>query len=308
MKDQLINPPSFYDFLSPRYWPTWLGLGLMRGIVSLPHKLRLLFGRGLGLLLGSVLIRRRQVIKANLDLCFPELPPKARKQLFWRHWQALGMGMVETAMSWWMDDEALRNLVEVTGLEHLENALMEKRGVILLTGHCTTLELAAHALAVYCPFHAMYRPLRNRLADSVVLRARLSRSPRVYTSQDTRAMVRSLREGAAVWYAMDQDQGRQHAVFVPFFGIPTATITTTTRLARMSDSAVVPYWPQRLANGRYRIKILPKLADFPGEQEQDTWRINALLEDLIRETPEQYLWAHRRFKTRPPGSPSLYPR
>ena len=254
------------------------------------------------------MVSRRQTVEINLRLCFPALSDEERHPLAQRHLEALGMGMVETAMSWWLGDAALRALGEVEGLEHLQAALERKKGILLFTGHCTTLELAAHLLATHVSFHAMYRPLRNRLADAIVLRARARRSPRVYARDDIRALLRSLSEGAAVWYAMDQDQGGAHAVFAPFFGVPASTITTTSRLARMTGAAVVPYWPIRLPDGRYRIRVFPALEDFPKDPLQDTARLNALLESWIREAPEQYLWVHRRFKTRPPGEPDLYGR
>jgi len=298
---------SLSSFLAPRYWPTWVGLGLTRILVSLPHSMRLTLGAWLGWTLGRWVASRYRTVDVNLKLCFPELDESGRRQLVRYHLESLGMGMVETAMSWWLDDTDLRPLVEVEGKEHLQTALRKGRGVILFTGHFTTLEIAAHLLAIHVPFHAMYRPLRNSLADSVVLRARCRRSPRVYARDDIRAMIRSLGEGAAVWYAMDQDQGGAHSVFSPFFGVPAATITTTTRLARITGAAVVPYWPVRLPDGRYRIRIFPALEDFPGsDPSQDTDRINAMLEGWVREVPDQYLWVHRRFKTRPPGSPDLY--
>ncbi|CAK0744280.1 Lipid A biosynthesis lauroyltransferase [Gammaproteobacteria bacterium] len=300
--------PNLSNFLAPRHWPTWVGLGITRAVVALPHGARLALGARLGKTLGQWVASRYQTVDINLGLCFPTLDALERRQLVQRHLEALGMGMMETAMSWWLDDAALYPLAEVKGEEHLRTAQEKGRGVILFTGHFTTLELAAHLLAIHVPFHAMYRPLRNPLADAIVLRARCRRSPRVYARDDIRAMVRSLGEGAAVWYAMDQDQGGAHAVFAPFFGVPAATITTTSRLARITGAAVVPYCPVRLPDGRYRIHIFPALADFPGDPAEDAARLNALLEGWIREAPEQYLWVHRRFKTRPPGSPDLYHR
>ncbi|CAK0778569.1 Lipid A biosynthesis lauroyltransferase [Gammaproteobacteria bacterium] len=294
------------NFLSPRYWPTWIGLGITRLVVMLPHGIRLALGAWLGRTLGQWVASRYQTVDINLRLCFPALSEEERWQLVRHHLESLGMGMMETAMSWWLDDAALCPLVEVEGKEHLLAALEKGRGVILFTGHFTTLEIAAHLLAIHVPFHAMYRPLRNPLADAVVLRARCRRSPRVYARDDIRAMIRSLGEGAAVWYAMDQDQGGAHSIFSPFFGVPASTITTTSRLARITGAAVVPYWPVRLPNGRYRIRIFPALGNFPDDPSDDTNRINAMLEGWIREVPEQYLWVHRRFKTRPPGSPDLY--
>ncbi len=298
--------PGLSSFLAPHHWPTWVGLGITRAAVALPHETRLALGAQLGKTLGKWVTSRRITVETNLQLCFPTLTDEERHCLAQRHLESLGMGMIETAMSWWLDDAALRALGEIEGLEHFYTAMAKQQGIILFTGHFTTLELAAHLLATHVPFHAMYRPLRNPLADATTLRARCRRSPRVYARDDVRSMLRSLKEGAAVWYAMDQDQGGAQAVFAPFFGVPASTITTTSRLARITGAAVVPYWPMRLPDGRYRIRILPALEGFPSDPAEDTARLNALLESWIREVPEQYLWVHRRFKTRPPGCPDLY--
>ena len=296
-----MNFPTYSQWLGLRHWPTWCGLGLTRAVVALPHAQRLALGAGLGKRLGVWATSRHHTVEVNLALCFPTWSAAKRQQLLVRHFESLGMGMIETAMSWWLEDAALRPLVQIEGEEHLQAAASKGQGVILLTGHCTTLELAAHLLAIHVPFHAMYRPLRNPLADAVVLRARLRRSPCVYAHHDIRALVRSLSEGATVWYATDQDQGGGHAVFAPFFGVPAATLTTVSRLARLSGAAVVPYWPIRLPNGQYHIRIFSALEDFPTDPTTDTIRLNALLEGWVSATPEQYLWVHRRFKTRPPG-------
>lgn len=219
------------------------------------------------------------------------------------------MGIVETAMSWWLNDTELHNLVTVTGVNNLVTACARGRGVILFTGHFTTLELAGHLLSIQLPaypIHAMYRPLRNSLADAIVLRARCRRSPHIFARTDIRAMIRSLKEGAIVWYAIDQDQGGAQSLFAPFFGIPAATLTTTSRLAQITGAAVVPYFPMRLDNGNYRLEIFPALDNFPQSPLADAIRLNELLAQWIRIIPEQYLWAHRRFKTRPPGMPDLY--
>ncbi|CAK0753685.1 Lipid A biosynthesis lauroyltransferase [Gammaproteobacteria bacterium] len=300
--------PNLADFSAPRYWPTWMGLGVTRLAVALPHKTRLALGAWLGKTSGQWVASRRQTVETNLALCFPALDEQERKQLARRHLESLGMGMIETAMSWWLDDGTLRPLAVLEGEEHLQAAREKGRGVILFTGHFTSLELAGHLLGIHFPLHVMYRPLRNPLADAVVLRARCQRSPGVYARDDIRAMVRGLEQGATVWYAMDQDQGGARVVFAPFFGVPTATLTTTSRLAKITGAAVVPYWPARLPNGHYRIRIFPALENFPGDPDQDAARLNALLEEWIREVPEQYLWVHRRFKTRPPGVPDPYKR
>lgn len=304
-KTNLVND-NFTKFLAPRYWATWLGLGITRLAVMLPHRQRLALGRWLGRTLGSLIKSRRRTIATNLKLCFPELTNPEREQLIYRHLESLGMGMIETAMSWWLNDDELSALAIIEGAEYLRSAQANGYGVILFTGHFTSLELGGHLLGIHFPVHAMYRQLRNYLADSIVLQGRSRRSPKLYARDDIRSMVRDLKKGAIVWYAMDQDQGGAQAIFAPFFGVPAATLTTTSRLAKLTGALVIPYWPTRLPDGRYRIRILPALDNFPSDPAQDAIRLNALLEEWIKQTPEQYLWVHRRFKTRPAGMLDFY--
>ena len=304
-------PTRLFDwhFLAPRYWPVWLGLGLMKCMAALPFRWQLAAGGRMGRLLGKIARRRRRIAAINLELCFPEWSPAERNTLLEQHFAALGIGLFETAMAWWAPDEKLRGLARVEGAEHLERALAGGKGVILLTGHFTTLELGARFITWHQPFHAMYRSHKNPLYETVMRRERERRSrfPPL-PHEDLRGLLRAFRKGRAVWYAPDQNHGRRNSVFVPFFGIPACTITATSRLAALSGAAVVPYFPRRLAGtAGYEVVILPALEHFPGgDVTADTRRINELLEHYVRRAPDQYLWVHRRFKTRPPGSPSLY--
>ena len=281
----------------------------MRVMSALPFAWQLTLGRWIGRILGRLARHRRRVARINLELCYPHLTPSQRRKLLRAHMAALGVGLFETAMAWWAEDSQLQELAQVEGLEHLDRALEQGRGVILLTGHFTHLELGARFIAMHRPFHAMYRPHRNPLYETVMRRERERRSrfpplPR----DDLRGIVRALRQGRAIWYAPDQNYGAKGSVFVPFFGVPALTITATSRLAQMSGALVVPYFPQRLPGHRgYRVTILPALEDFPGDDPTlDARRINELIEGWIDQVPEQYLWVHRRFKTRPPGMTRVY--
>ncbi len=297
-------------FLAPRYWPLWLGLGLMKIMAALPFRWQLAMGRTGGRWLGWIARRRRRIAAINLELCFPELTAARRAELLEAHFAALGMALFETAMAWWAPDEKLRGLARVEGVEHLERAMARGKGVILLTGHFTTLELGARFITWHQSFHALYRPHKNPLYETVMQceRERRSRLPPL-SREDLRGLLRAFKRGRAVWYAPDQNHGPRNSVFVPFFGVPTCTITATARLAALSGAAVVPYFPRRLpGTAGYEVVVLPALEHFPSDDvTADTRRINELLENAIRRAPEQYLWVHRRFKTRPPSSPSVYP-
>jgi len=295
---------------SIHYWLTWLGLGLLWCLSRLPYAWLLGIGRLLGRLLRRFGRRREQIAAVNLALCFPDLPADARDRVITELFDSLGMGVMEMAMSWWTPDSKLQPLSDIKGLEHLQAALQQGKGVILLSGHFTTLEIGGRLLAQRAPFHVMYREHKNAAFEAVMHAARVRNFGKAIPRGDLRGMLNSLKDNVPVWYAPDQDYGADQSVFVPFFGIPAASITGTSRLARISGAPVVPFFQTRLPGSRgYRLTLYPALDNFPGESvEADTRRINTLLEDRIRAQPGQYLWVHRRFKTRPPGEPGIYDR
>ena len=296
-------------FHTPGYWPTWILLGSMWLVAQLPYRMQMAIGRTLGRGMALLARKRRRIAEINLGLCFPELSETERKALLKDHFRSLGMGIVETAMSWWTPESKLRPLAHIEGLEHLQAALARGKGVILLSGHFTSLEIGGRLLVLFTPFHVLYRRHKNPLFDAVMKRARERNFDKAIPREDMRGMLRSLKNNMPVWYAADQDYGREKSVFAPFFGIRAATITATSRLAHASGAAVVPFFQQRLKDGSgYLLQIYPALTDIPGAtQETDTARINSILEDHIRQAPENYLWVHRRFKTRPKDEPNLYP-
>lgn len=297
-------------FLAPRYWPTWLGLGVLRVLALLPFAWQVRIGAAFGRLALRFSPHRRHVTRVNLELCFPELDAAQRHTLLIKHFESLGIGMLETALSWWSAPGRLRPLTRIEGLEHLHAALARGKGVILLSAHFTTLEIGGRLLAQHAPFHVMYREHKNALFEAVMKHAREHHYEKAIERSDIRGMLRSLKDNHPVWYAPDQNYGREHSTFVPFFGIAASTITATSRLARMSGAAVVPFFQERLEGGTgYRLHLQPALENFPGDDiEQDTLRVNAVIEAEIRRVPEQYLWTHRRFKTRPPGEADVYAR
>jgi len=290
-------------FLAPRFWPTWLMFGLLWLVTRLPFGAQMAVGRLIGALALRLATRRRHIAAVNLELCFPALDASERRALLEAHFDALGKGVVETALAWWGRARHLRDRVCLVGLHHLEEARARGRGVILLSAHFTTLELGGRLLALHSRFHVLYRKHRNPLFEYVMQRARQRRFECAIPRDDSRALLGSLRAGMPVWYAPDQNHAGPQSVFAPFFGIPASTLTATARLARLSGAAVVPFFQARLPDGAgYLLVLCPALADFPGQDTaQDAARINRLIEDVVREIPEQYLWVHRRFKTRPAG-------
>ncbi|MEZ0194640.1 lipid A biosynthesis lauroyl acyltransferase [Pseudomonas qingdaonensis] len=297
-------------FLHPRFWPLWLGLALLWLIVQLPYRALLVLGRLLGALMYRVAGDRRRIAARNLELCFPELPSVERTRLLKENFASTGIAFFEMAMSWWWPKARLARLAHIEGLEHLQAAQRDGQGAILMALHFTTLEIGAALLGQEHTIDGMYREHKNPLFDFVQRRGRERHNldSLAVEREDVRGMLKLLRSGRAIWYAPDQDYGAKQSVFVPLFGIEAATVTATTKFARLGRARVIPFTQQRLADGSgYRLVIHAPLQDFPGESEEaDCLRINQWIESVLRECPEQYLWAHRRFKSRPPGAPKLY--
>jgi len=296
-------------FLHPRFWLNWLGLGLMRLSVILPASWQLAIGKVIGQLMWRFAKDRARTAHRNLELCFPELSISERQDLLRRNMQTMGMMPLETALSWWASDEKLAKRVDYRGLEHLQAALAKGKGVILLTGHFTSMELGGRLMMLKQPTYVMFRELKSPLFNSVMLKYRQFHSEGTILQADMRGMLKALKKNKVVWYAPDQDFGRRTCVFAKFFGVQAATIPATARIAKMSGAAVVPYVPIRQADGRYLIDIGPALENYPTDDElDDAQRINDWVESQVRQSPEQYLWVHRRFKTQPEGKGQLYKR
>jgi KDO2-lipid IV(A) lauroyltransferase len=297
-------------FLHPRFWPLWLGLGGLWLVVQLPYGALLRLGRWLGLGMYRVASERRRVAARNLELCFPQMPPVERKRLLKENFASTGIAFFEMAMSWWWPQKRLAKLAHIEGLEHLQAAQRDGEGAILMALHFTTLEIGAALLGQRHTIDGMYREHRNALFDFVQRqgRERHNLDSLAVEREDVRGMIKLLRKGRAIWYAPDQDYGAKQSIFVPLFGIEAATVTATTHFARLGKARVIPFTQRRLEDGSgYRLVLHPPLEGFPGEGEAaDALRINQWVEQAVTECPEQYLWAHRRFKSRPAGAPKLY--
>lgn len=297
--------------LHPRYWLTWLFFGLWWLSSLLPYRVQMMLGRWLGHLLYYVARRRRYITRRNLELCFPELSPKEREQRVRENFVSSGIAVFETGIAWFWPRWRLDKLYTIEGIEHIQEHLKKGQGMLLLTLHFTTIEILAAAMTSLMDSMAMsYRPHRNPVYDYIQARCRASRNPTaaVIAAGDVRTMVRYLRRGYGMGYLPDQDFGRKNSVFVPFFGVPAATVTGLSRLAKMAKVPVIPLVNYRRSDGKgYVFRVLPAFENYPsGDDEQDARTLNEHVERCIMEYPEQYLWMHRRFKTRPEGEPDLY--
>ncbi len=275
----------------------------------LPLPLLALVGQGLGMLFYVLGRERRGVARINLGLCFPELDARARERLVRQHFRAFGRSIVERGISWWSREQRIRRLVRVEGIEHMRAA--QGKPVIMLAPHFVGLDMGGSRVAM--DFHAasMYSQQKNPVLDRLLLHGRQRfNAPHLFSRQDNvRSVVKVMRRGIPFYYLPDMDFGPRDSIFVPFFGVPTATITGVSRLARLAGAVVIPVVTRQLSWGRgYVLTYYSPWENFPTEDIQaDTRRVNAFIENRVREMPEQYYWLHKRFKTRPEGEPKFYP-
>jgi len=284
-------------------------LSVLRAIELLHFRVQLHVGSALGKLIRRLPLAYVRIARRNIDLCMPTLSERDRADLVDRHCESLGMALCETANTWWSSDKRVHKLAEIRGLENLQAALAKGRGAIMIGGHFTTIEIATRILGTVVPLNVVYRPTKNAVLSHIMF-ASFSRNGKPIAHDDIRTMIRALKKNEAVWYAPDQSYRNKGAAMVNFFGIPAATTTATSRLARISGAAVLTYFPERLpGNAGYRVVIGPALEDFPGvDPIGDVERFHALLEAQIRRVPEQYLWVHRRFKGLSADYPDYYGR
>ncbi len=295
-------------FINPVYWFTWLGLGLLYLSTLLRYEQMLKLGTALGWLSYILMPSRRRITRTNIRLVFPQLDKKAITQLVKQSFYSASIAVLESAWAWWGSDDKIKPLLRVEGVEHLEAARQLGKGVMLLGGHYTTLEISGRLLSYFCKAYPTYKRAHNDLFELYMTRGRRNIHKGVVRSTDMRSMIRLLKENEIVWYAPDQDFGMHVSVFAPFMGVQTATLTLTARLAARSGAAVVPYASQRLpGNKGYVLRFDPMLQNFPSNDDVlDATAVNAAIEKNVRLAPAQYLWGHRRFKTRPRGEPQLY--
>lgn len=287
-----------------RFLHAWLmrsALLFARCLAYLPWRIQLLLGAALGDVSYAVLKSRRRVCKANIAQCFGHLNPTEQHRLVRKTFRANGMGVMEALRSWFRDPDSLRGKTRIEGLEYLENAQNRGKGVLLLGAHYTTLDLAGSLTTLFFEADIMQRDHADPVFNRFMTGSRSRLYGKVIGKHDLRSLLKSLRENRIVWYATDQDAGRQNTVFAPFFGVKASTLVSTMRLAKRSGAAVVPFSHFRLPDHQgYVLRMRPALEDFPsGDDLADATRLNQLIEDELKFYPEQYLWLHRRFKTPP---------
>jgi len=304
-----ISAARWTDFLHPRYWMTWCGFGAMRVLSALPLSVIWLLGSALGECFYYLHGPRRRIVNRNLESCLPELGRRERVRLAKQNFRATAQAMLDTGIAWWASRSRLRRLVHCIGREHYDQALATGRPVILLAPHFIALDMGGLYLTTEGrSMISMYKRPKNRLLHVFIAqrRERFGAAKLVESRAGMKQVVRALKRGEVFYYLPDQNPGRKNTVFVPFFGIPAATLTALGRLARITDALVVPCI-SRQRGGGYEVIFKPALEDFPtGDDITDAVRMNEAIEQAVRENPDQYFWMHKRFRTRPIGEPGFY--
>ncbi len=296
-------------FLHPKYWPTLLLLGLMYLISWLPYFIQFEMGKGIGRLAMKYMKRRRRIVEKNLTLAFPELPEATRQEWIKKNIDNTGLALFETGMAWFWPDVRIEKHVRYEGLEILEAFEQQKKGVLLVGIHSMNLEIGGRALGLKYSGLGVYRPNDNPCFDYFQYKGRARSCSGMIGRRDVRGMLKALAEGERVWYAPDHDYGPRRSTFAPLFAVEKACTTMgPSLLADSSNCAIVPFTIVRESDdGQYVIKVWPALEDFPKKDpEAAAAYMNKTVEKMILAAPDQYMWLHRRFKTRPEGEESLY--
>ncbi|MBR5557450.1 MAG: lauroyl acyltransferase [Acinetobacter sp.] len=298
-----------WSFLLPQYWGIWIGIVLLMLLAILPWAIQYRLAHFLGNLAFKQLKSRRKTTLRNLEVCFPEWSPEQRQENARQVFVDQMLGIFETLNAWYCP-QWFENRMTIQGLEHLKQAQENGQGVLLLGTHSTLLDAGGYLCSQYLTLGVVYRPQNNPLLDMLIYRCRAT----IYTQQidhdDMRGLIRSLKEGQAIWYSPDQDFGLKQGIMAPFFGVPAATVTAHRRLLKMAKAVAVPLYFYRtgdIKDPRYQVLIEPIVASIPSDSElDDAILVNKIIENQLRIAPTQYMWFHRRFKTRPDGYDEIY--
>ncbi len=296
--------------LHPTNWGQATAIAALWLIARLPWHWATKLGTGLGHLLYHLARDRRYVVRRNLELCFPDLSTEERERWVRANFGYTGRGIAEVALGWFGGASVDRVPFRVHGLEHLNAAKEAGDPVILLSGHFSCIEMAGRLFGQQVDMAAIYKPMEKKpVLERALKYGREKKLQRVISKDDIRGILRPLKKGGTIWYAGDQNMRRTEQVFAPFFGMQASTTTGLSRLARMSRARVLPmFYYVNAAGDGYEFVVGPPLKDYPSDDRaHDAARMNTVLEEAVQHAPQQYFWAHRRFKTQPEGAPDPYP-
>ncbi len=295
------------NFYHPKFIPTWILVALMRLGAKLPFEAQVILGKIMGRLLYLVALRFKNIAFINISQCFPNKDKSQVQDLVKQNFEAIGISVFETSNAYFATDDKVSSLINNIENEHyLASTLNDGKSVIILAAHFMPLMLGSRALLLKHKIANIYRPQNNRLFDKTMHDGFVNNGAVMIKTKDTRSMIKAIKNKLPIWYAPDQDLGRKNGVFAPFFNIQTLTLSATARLAKDNNTVVIPYFFIRTPSG-YSMNFSPPIENYPDEDAVTSATMtNKILEDQILQAPEQYLWIHKRFKTRPDGEDSFY--
>lgn len=294
-------------WLNPRHWFLGMGLGILWLAAHLPLAWSQRLGSSLGILAYYILPSRRRIVLRNLELCFPEWTAPRRADVARANFESSGMGLIEGGIAWWSGSERLRLFTQIQGLEHFHAAYQKGRGVLVLGAHFTSMELGGRIAAMGLPASTVYKAAKNVLFNAVMLERRGRYFQTLVANDNLRGMLELLKSGGACWYGVDQDFGVEQSVFAPFFNVQTATLTLASKIVQRTGAEVLFSYPERLPGAKGYVLHFRRVENFPsGDLVKDASLYNSMIEEVVRTSPADYFWLHRRFKTRPPGETNPY--
>ena len=301
--------PFTLSLLQPKYWLTWLGLGLLSIIAQLPQSIRHAIGRKLGNYIFKHNRKRYRVIHTNLSIAFPDLDKSSKDKMIQHHLQWYGCAMIDYSLIFFGWRKKLSKLVKIDGQEHIEKAIKNNQNIIVLLAHSVMLEFGPVALGLEYETFGSYKTSKNAVLDWIIAKGRCRYTNFVISrEQGLRKMIKSLQPNRLMIFLPDEDLGKKNSIFVPFFGKEKATLTTTARIAKMGKAQALPAFTwYDTKTQQYRLQILAALKDYPsGNASDDAYKLNTALETLIKQHPEQYMWLLKWYRTRPENEATLY--
>ena len=302
------SPASYLDFIAPKYWPTWIGLFLLRALSLLPLPLIAFIGQSLGLVFYYISPARRRIAHKNISVCFPEFENKTITEINQKHFRLVGQSVLCVPFNWWASEKRFTKVVEVVGKEHLDKAILEGKNIIILAPHFMCLEVGGLILDREHTMTSMYQYAKNPLIDLVLIRGRTRfGGTLIERKEPLRKLIKLIRKGQPFYYLPDQDAGRK-GVFVPFFHELASTMPMLGKFAKMGNAVVITCRNTMKPHGQgYLVELGAPIENFSaGDELKDAARMNEIIADMIREYPEQYFWVHKRFKTRPDRDTNFY--
>ncbi len=303
-----MSTVSLKTFLHPRYWYAWPVLALMLLSSWMPSRVLWLLGNGLGSFFSWFPSPARRFAERNIELCFREMGTAERRRLMKHHFRLSGYAVLSLGVAWFAPLWRVKKLVTIRDQHNFDGVRASGRNIILLAPHFIALDIGGMRAGYDKNFISMYRKSRNPLLEYLFQRRTRTGSALVDRLASLKSLIRHIREGRPFYYLPDQDMGERASVFVPFFGIPAATVTALSRIAQSTNAVVVPCVSRILPHGSgFEVRFYPPFENFPTDDPvADAKRMNDEIEKRVREMPEQYMWSYRRFKTRPNNEPSLY--